>query len=308
MRLLITGASGLLGLNLALEAGKMHTVIGVDRNRLVHVPFEQVTLDLLAAGQVEAALETARPDGVVHCAALANLEACEADPGLAQRLNADLPGELALACKKRGIKMLHISTDAVFDGSAAGEYTESDAPTPPGVYSSTKWQGEQNVLAANPHASVARVNFYGWSISGRRSLSEYFFNALSAGKLCNGFTDVSFCPTFVGDLADLLLEMLAKNLNGLYHAVGARSMSKYDFGVAVARRFGFDEKLIAPISVEQAGLAARRSHNLRLSIHKLSTDLGHPLPEFSTGLDKFHGQYQQGYPQLIHSFAEAGQA
>jgi dTDP-4-dehydrorhamnose reductase len=305
MRLLITGTSGLLGLNLALQAGNEHSLTGLDRRRLVNLPFEQAEVDLLAPGTTEAVLERVHPEALIHCAALANLEACEADPELAARLNAVLPGELASACARRGVKMVHISTDAVFDGTKAGAYGEDDAPNPLSVYARTKRDGETSVLEANPGAIVARVNFYGWSMSGTRSLAEFFVNNLQAGKRVGGFTDVRFCPTFVGDLADLLLAMLEKDLHGLYHTVGAECLSKYDFGVAIARRFGLDESLIDPQSVDRSGLVARRAHNLCLSIHRLSTALGTPFPIFSTGLDRFYAQYQQGYPQKIRSYPQA---
>jgi len=305
MRLLITGASGLLGLNLALQARNAHTVVGVDRCKLGGVPFEVLCADLLEPGAPEKVLEAAQPDGLVHCAALAELEPCEADPGLAARLNAVLPGELAAACKARGVKMAHISTDAVFDGTGPEAYTEADAPHPLSVYARTKLDGEKAVLAADPAALVVRVNFFGWSPSGRRSLAEFFFNNLSAGKRVQGFTDVTFCPAFVGDLADVLLLMLSRDLSGLYHAVGAECLTKYAFGVALARRFGLDDALITPASVEGSGLTAARAHNLHLSVHKLSTALGQSLPAFSTGLERFYTQYQQGFPQKSRSDPQA---
>jgi len=304
MRILITGASGLLGLNLALQARNTHTVIGADRCRLGGVPFEVLCADLLEPEAPEKVLDAAHPDGLIHCAALAELEPCEANPGMAARLNADLPGRLAAACKRQGVRMVHISTDAVFDGAKDGTYTEADEPHPLSVYARTKLEGEQAVLAADTAALVARVNFFGWSPSGKRSLAEFFFNNLSARKGVKGFTDVIFCPAFVGDLADTLLAMLSGGLSGLYHAVGSEPLSKYDFGVALARRFGLDEGLIAPTSVEGSGLIARRAHNLRLSVHKLSTALGQALPGFSTGLERFYAQYQQGYPQKIRSYPQ----
>jgi len=303
-RLLITGASGLLGLNLALSAGERHTVIGADRCKLTGVPFELFCADLLDAGALDRILDAARPERLIHCAALADLEACEADPSLARRLNATLPGELAAACLKRGVRLVHLSTDSVFDGTKEGVYTESDLPNPPGVYSATKLQGEQNVLSANPAAIIARVNFFGWSLNGKRSLSEFFFNNLSAGRKCNGFTDIWFCPMFVGDLGATLLRMLEKGLSGLYHVVGSEALTKYEFGVRLARQFGYDERLVIPISIAESGLKARRSHNLRLSVHKLSTDLSMDIPGVSTGLQKFYTQYTQGYPQKMRSYAQ----
>ncbi|HCC79374.1 MAG: hypothetical protein A2X25_06610 [Chloroflexi bacterium GWB2_49_20] len=304
MRILVTGASGLLGLNLSLAALPSHQVIGVDRSNLAGVPFELLNLDLLEDGALEKMFEVIKPDCLIHCAALADVDACESDPSGSLRLNANLPEALAAGCGQRGIPMIHISTDAVLDGTREGFYTEEDAPNPLGIYAQTKLKGEWAVLKVNPAAIVARVNFFGWSLNGTRSLAEFFVNNLRAGKPINGFTDVYFCPMFVGDLAETLLHMLEKKLDGLYHVVGSEVISKYDFGVAIARKFGFEVGLIHPSSVEESNLKARRSHNLRLSVHKLSTALDRPVPGFSTGLVRFYTQYQQGYPQKIASYQQ----
>jgi dTDP-4-dehydrorhamnose reductase len=304
MKLLVTGASGLLGLNLGLKMQARHAITGVDRSKLSGVPFELLRADLLDTGLEHRILDAVRPDAVIHCAAMADVDACESDPESARRMNAELPGELAAACAGRGIRMLHLSTDAVFDGMKGGTYTESDAPNPLGVYSRTKLDGERAVLGANAGAIVARVNFYGWSLDGSRSISEFFFNGLSRGRPVNGFTDVWFCPLFVGDLAEILVGMLEKGLAGLYHVVGAEALTKCEFGLRLAREFDLDEGLVIPISVEASGLKARRSHNLKLSVHKLSTDLGREIPGVSTGIAQFHAQYQQGYPQKLRSYAQ----
>jgi dTDP-4-dehydrorhamnose reductase len=305
MKLLITGASGLLGINLALEAMREHEVIGVDRGKLQSAPFPVIKTNFYNHRAFEPALDSTQPDWVINCSALANLEECERHPDQAKILNTDLPHELAEACARRNLKFIHLSTDAVFDGTKEGEYTEEDEPNPQGVYSQTKLDSERAVQDVNPQAIIARVNFYGWSLGGRRSLGEFFVNNLSDGKNVNGFTDVIFCPMWVNHLSQTLLEMLAKDLHGLYHVVGAQAMSKYQFGVEVARKFGLRESLIEPQSVERSSLTAKRSHNLWLSIHKLSTDLGHAIPDFSTGLDGFYTQFQQGYPQKIRSYQQA---
>jgi dTDP-4-dehydrorhamnose reductase len=304
MKILVTGASGLLGLNLCLRNWDSHTLLGLDRGKLANTPFELIRADLDDPKIASRLIDTVKPDAVIHTAALANLEKCETDLEGARYLNGEIPGILAESAAKASIRFLHISTDAVFDGAKDGIYTEADAPNPPGVYSATKLLGEQNVLSANSAAVVARVNFFGWSLSGTRSLSEFFYNKLSAGQPANGFTDVYFCPMFVGDLADVLLGMLEKSLSGLYHVVGSQALSKYEFGVRIARQFGFDEGLIRPISVEQSELIAKRSHNLRLSVHKLSTDLGQPIPGVSTGIEQFYTQFQQGYPQKMRSYQQ----
>ena len=304
MRILITGASGLLGINLALEAMREHEVVGVDRGTLKSAPFQVYNADLFYRNIIDPILDAAQPDWLLNCAALANLEECEKDHERARLINIDMPGELANACGKRKIRFVHISTDAVFDGEKKDFYTEEDEPNPLGIYSQTKLDGERAVQKANPDAIIARVNFYGWSLSGRRSLSEFFVNNLIAGKQVNGFTDVVFCPMLVNHTARILLSILEKGLSGLYHVVGPQPMSKYQFGIEIARKFGLRESQIDPNSVLSSELTARRAHNLWLSTHKLSTDLGYELPRFSTGLEEFYTQYQQGYPQRIRSYLQ----
>jgi dTDP-4-dehydrorhamnose reductase len=302
MKLLITGASGLLGINLAMQAMRVHEVIGVDRGKLKSAPFQVMKTDLLHRNEIESILDSTQPDALINCAALANLEECEENPERARMLNAEMPGELANVCAQRNISFVHLSTDAVFDGTKAGSYTEADEPRPQSIYSQSKLDGERAVQQANAQAIIARVNFFGWSLTNSRSLGEFFVNNLTAEKPVSGFTDVIFCPMLVNHTARLLLDMLEKNLSGLYHVVGAQPMSKYQFGLEIARKFRLKESLISPKSVEASGLTAPRSHNLWLSVHKLSTDLGREIPNFSTGLDEFYTQHQQGYPQKIRGY------
>jgi dTDP-4-dehydrorhamnose reductase len=324
MRVLITGASGLLGLNLALEIRRAHEVIGVDRNKLGSAPFRILSADLLDKDSIHQVLDEARPHAVIHCAAIADVDACERDADLARRTNAELPGRLAEACVRRNIRLIHISTDAVFSGEKQGAYLETDDPDPRSVYAATKLDGEQAVLQTYPAASIARVNFYGWSLSGRRSLAEFFVNNLSQGHNVNGFTDVTFCPMFVGHLGGIFMKMLPREMPGVYHVVGPQAVTKYQFGMEIARTFvgpqavtkyqfgmeiartfGLPGELISPQSVDRSGLAARRSHNLWLSTSSISTEIAQELPSFSTGLDAFYSQFKQGYPQKIRSYQQA---
>jgi dTDP-4-dehydrorhamnose reductase len=305
VRILVTGASGLLGINLALEAAKVHTVSGLVNQRLFYTnAFEVLQADLLTPGELERVLDQARPDWVIHCAALAIVDECEAQPERARQLNSILPARLAAALVGRGgARLLHISTDAVFDGQRGG-YTEEDIPSPLSVYAKTKLEGERVVLGINPQALVARVNLFGWSITGKRSLAEFFFNNLSAGKNVSGFVDVYFCPLLANHLAGLLLEMLEQDLTGLYHVVSRECISKYEFGVRLARRFGLDDRLIHPTQMAQAlkdtsNLKAVRSPRLTLSSAKLTAALGKMPPGIDTGLDGLYQLFSQGYPELI---------
>ncbi|MCX8063171.1 MAG: SDR family oxidoreductase, partial [Anaerolineales bacterium] len=248
-------------------------------------------------------LEQTLPDWVVHCAALADLEACEADPPLAKKLNTDLPAKLAEDVSKGGARLLHVSTDAVFDGQR-GDYSEEDEPHPLSTYAKTKLAGERAVLAIDSDALVVRVNFYGWSLNGERSLAEFFFNNLSAGKEIPGFVDVFFCPLLANDLAQILLTMMQLNLKGLYHVVAPQAISKYEFGVQIAQAFDLDANLIRPISVTQAGLRAARSPKMTLSVAKLQKVFPQPLPTIQQGLQRFVALYREGYPERLRAMSQ----
>jgi dTDP-4-dehydrorhamnose reductase len=299
MRILVTGASGLLGSTIALQAAEDHTMIGVVNSQLIATDQLEVRkADLLIPGAVAKLLEETQPDLVIHCAALADLEVCEEYPEMASRMNADIPGQIAEITARTGIQMIHISTDAVFDGKK-GFYTEEDETNPLSVYTKTKLAGEKNVTAFNPRAIIARVNFYGWSVNGNRSLSDFFYNNLSAGKQINGFTDIYFSPLLVNDLAKILIQMAEKKLNGLYHVVSPEKLSKYEFGQKIAEKFGFDSRLITAASIQEAKLKAPRSPNLTLNVDKVTQELGFQLPSIDAGLEKFYQLYQENYPDKI---------
>ena len=137
-RILITGASGLLGVNLALEAAKKYEVVGQTNTQSLFDPgFNTLEADLLQQGEVERVLDESKADWLINCVALTNLDSSEKQPELAQQLNAEIPGRLAAQAAKRDIRFLHVSTDAVFDG-IKGDYDEEDAPSPINVYSRTK--------------------------------------------------------------------------------------------------------------------------------------------------------------------------
>jgi len=298
-RILVTGASGLLGLNYCMQQAGRHSISGViHHHKLKDVPFQSLNADLSDESEIEPLLEQVQPEVILHCAAMANIDACEKQAETAHRVNALLPGWLADASRRRGIFMAHISTDAVFDGQK-GNYSEDDLPHPLSVYARTKLEGERQVLDANPEALVARVNFYGWSMSGKRSLAEWFFRNLSSGNDVNGFTDVVFCPLLVNDLVDVLSKMVELRLYGIYHTVSPYCLSKYDFGVLLARQFGFDETLIHPVSWKQGGLVAARSPNLTLNVEKMLKATGMNIPSQEEGMRRFNLLDKEGWRERM---------
>ena len=299
-RLLLTGASGLLGLNLALKAVESGwDVTGWSgRRALARVPFSAQQVDLLDLAGISARVADLAPDLIIHCAALADIDKAEQHPALAEKLNAQAPEELARAARTCGAQLVHISTDAVFDG-ISGDYRETDEPNPINVYAGTKLAGERAVSAVYPQAVIARVNFYGWSPTGQRSLAEFFYTHLRSEQTVNGFTDVFFSPLYVGHLAGLLLKIAELRLEGLYHVFSPQATSKYAFGVSVARLFGLDESLINPTALKEIQTGTPRSLNLSMNTDKLQAALGEALPGEAEGLQAFYADWQNGLPDRL---------
>ena len=207
------------------------------------------------------------------------------------------------SCAEHGARLVHISTDAVFDGETGG-YTEEDATNPLSVYAQTKLYGEEAVLSAMPEAVVTRNNIFGWSATANRSLAEFFYYSLASGMPLKGFTDVKFCPILVNDLASVFVKIFEKKLSGLYHLVSPLGLSKYQFGVRIAEMFGFDPAAIEPVKVADFGLKAARSPLLTLDTSKLSQALGQPLPDVFDGLERFYQLHQQGHPEKLKAMLE----
>lgn len=302
-RILVTGASGLLGSNLVLEAAGRHETVAVTHTHPVRLEgIVVLQTDLSTARGAEAAVRKARPEWVIHCAAATNLDACEADPALAFRLNRDMAGAVAAAARGMGARLMHISTDAVFDGEIGG-YNEEAAPRPINVYGRSKLAGEEAVREAHPQAAIVRTNLYGWNAQAKVSLAEWFLSNLAAGRRCLGFTDVFFTPLLVNDLARVLLDMLEAELQGVFHVAGEECLSKHAFGQRVARVFGLEESLIDPGRVEQANLAAPRPKRLCLNSGRIEQALGIRLPSADAGLLRFRQLREQGFVQRLKAFS-----
>ena len=216
MRILVTGASGLLGLNLCLAKAEEFDIYGVvHQNQLINVPFKVINQDLRKKKSIYKIFDIADPDLAINCAAMANIDDCEKYPEAARKINAVVPSYIASICKDRDIPFIQISTDAVFDG-LNGNYVETDDPNPLSTYARTKLEGEKRVFEENPQSLIVRVNFFGFSLSGKRSLAEFFLYNLMSGAKILGFTDIKFSPMYVRDLVQILFEMFTNKLSGIY--------------------------------------------------------------------------------------------
>lgn len=303
MRIIITGVSGLLGINIAITAAKDHTILGVLNKHPLSTPlFQSTHIDLFNSNETKKLLDNWKPDWIIHCAALADVNLCEENPKLAYEINVNLTQQLADLANQNDIKFLYISTDCVFDGLKKEGYLESDNPNPINIYGQTKLAGEQAVLNLNPNSLIARVNFFGWSTTGTRSLAEWVINNLRTHTPMKGFIDVKFSPLLANTLASILLDMMKLNLHGIYHVDGSEQISKYDFALYLARQFQLDEKLITPSFIKELNLRAARPLNMFLDNKKLMQSLNSSIPNIFEDIQSFHKLELEGYSNTIRSF------
>lgn len=300
-RWLVTGVSGLLGANAAIHLANEHQVIGTARHTPAASPVPFLRADLEDPRERDGLIERSRAEAVIHTAAIASIEACERDPHRAHALNATAAADLAGQAARARIPFVHISTDAVFDGSTGG-YTEADEPSPTSAYGWSKLAGERAVLAANPDALVARVNFYGWSPSGSRSLAEFYHRRLSDGLRTPGFTDLQVSTLHVGLLVEALERLVEAGAHGVLHVVSSESTSKLEFGRALARAFSLDPSLVEPV-LSTDHLATRRSALLGLSTARAERLLGERMPGQNAGLVRLLAESVSGVPARIRSYA-----
>jgi dTDP-4-dehydrorhamnose reductase len=298
--ILVTGASGLLGVALvtqARDAGR--EVAGICHQHVLQIPGVPMhCLDLHDGEAAGKLLERLRPQSVIHCAAATNVDWCERFPAEAEVLNVAASRALAEGAARVNAKFLYISTDSVFDGGRGG-YHEEDSAVPVNVYARSKLRAEQEVKRAHPDAIVARVTIYGWNAQPKFSLAEWILAGLREGKPVPGFTDVYFSPILANDLAEVLLAMLERNLSGVYHVVGAERSSKYEFARSLATVFGLDASQVKPALLREAKMPAPRPLDISLDTTKISQALGRKMPDVAAGLRKFRALEEQGYPQRI---------
>lgn len=265
---LILGASGFLGSYFARAMGQRAVHHSTSRLYLPNSSQNDTVISRLdSESDIESVLNGDRFSRVINCVALANIDECEANPEKAHWVNSEIPRILAEKSSERNINLVHISTDAIFDGKG-GPYTEVASANPISVYGKTKFLGEEMVRNSNPGAYIFRVNFFGMKSRGN-SLFNFFFNAIQDKKQVMGFDDVLFTTMYAQHTAELALEILEKCESGIYNLVGSETLSKYDFGVMVGAEFGLPPEWLLRGSVDSSTGGNLRSKNLCLDNSKI---------------------------------------
>ena len=249
MKILLTGAGGQLGRDVAAALAGVFEVHALDRARL----------DVSDRRQVSDTVSRLSPDWIVNCAAFTDVDRAERDQAAADAVNARAPGYLAEAAARAGAAILHVSTDYVFDGAKGAAYDENDSPNPLSVYGRTKLEGEERVLASGARACLLRT---AW-LYGRHGSNfvKAILEAARRGGPLRVVADQVGSPTLTTDLADAVHLLLRRPAFGLFHAANQGAASRYQ----QARAIVGDRVEVIPISSAESGRPAPRPANSTLT-------------------------------------------
>ncbi|KFF63541.1 dTDP-4-dehydrorhamnose reductase [Pectobacterium brasiliense] len=279
MKILLTGANGQLGRCFQDRLPTEWKILATDT----------AELDITDLARVEEIVKHFQPDAIVNAAAYTAVDKAESEPELAEKINVTGPENLAVVASKQGIRLVHVSTDYVFDGNATEPYSEDSATNPLSVYGKTKLAGEQAVAKASPEAIIVRTAWV-FSEYGNNFVKTMLRLAKERDTL-SVVNDQRGCPTYAGDLAQAIISLLEKNAEGgIYHYCGDEEVSWYEFAqaifsTAVQKALLSKAPTLTPITTAQYPTPAHRPSYSTLAGEKIKA-LGITFSDWESALKK----------------------
>lgn len=259
MKIVVTGSTGFLGSVILGRYSSKHAIVGV-----LHSYDAPARLDVRNKEKVIEFFKSQRPDAVIHAAAMRN-DLVEKNHDEGRRVNVEGAKNVASACKNTGTFMVYVSTDLVFDGRK-GNYKEEDAPSPVSHYGRTKALAEQAVSEMLGDACIARTSLlYGWD-KKKPNFVTSVISSLRENKPFEAVNDQYVTPSYVENVADMLVELCEKRLVGIYHTAGASRLTRFDFALQIADVFSLNADLVRPISMDQVAWGTKRGKDCSLDV------------------------------------------
>ncbi len=258
MRVLVIGGSGFIGRHVVRRLNRTPKcdVVGTFRTRPPGNDANSwLQVDLRDGAGLQRLFELARPDVVVHLAAIADVGTAERDQKRATEINVAATSVITRLSERQGAKQVFVSTEYVFGGER-GRYREDEPSNPTTHYGRTKWEAELEVAKLSAAWSVLRTSIvYGWPEPGQRNFAPWLIESLRSGHGYNAPADVYRTPVFVDHLVEGIAKLVLEDHHGIYHVAGRDWVNMYDFASAIAGAFSLDTELVKPI---ERGLSGSR--------------------------------------------------
>lgn len=280
-RILVTGASGLLGRSIVGHMRSLHSMIPT---HCQHKAFQDsVFMDVRDRKKVLETLKTIRPDIVIHTAAETGVDKCETNRDHAWSVNVDGTRNVAEAAEIVESKLICVSTDYVFPGEK-GKYVETDPPRPINHYGQTKLKAEESASACKNLTIIRAGVLFGWHPT-KFNFVTWVINSLKSDKQIQVVNDHYNSPTFVDSLSLALVRLIEADARGLYHTSGSERIDRYTFALKIAETFNLNKDSIQPVSMKDfKGWIAKRPRDSSLCNDKARNELGILLPGIEASL------------------------
>ena len=226
--------------------------------------------------ELESLIKELKIDVIINCSGLTGVEECENNPKKAEELNTLLPGQLSKVCLNTGAKLVHISTDHLFNGLNKN-MNELSEVIPLNTYAKSKYLGECNVIEKNDDALIIRTNFYGIGPSYRPSFSDRIISSLKLNREIHLFDNVYYTPIHIDELTKIVELLLIENKKGIFNISSNERISKFNFGILLAEKFRLNKRLVIPIKIEQKKDLVTRPKDMSLSNNKLFKEINYKV-------------------------------
>jgi dTDP-4-dehydrorhamnose reductase len=291
LKVLVTGASGLLGSRLCQ--------IALKRNHEVYSAYNQhkppygtaIELNILDSRRQRNVLRKIKPEAIVHAAALTDVDKCELEKELAWKTNVEATNNLVQLCKEHRTFLVYVSTDYVFDGEK-GMYKETDKATSINNYGLTKLKGEEAVRALDNYCIARGSVIYGSTpATGKTNFALWLLDKLKIKEEVKIINDQWNSPTLNVNMAETILEILEKRVQGIFHIAGATRLSRYEFAERIAETFNLDKKYIKPVTSEQMNFIAKRPRDSSLDVSKAMRNFASKPLEIGDALGRMEKEW-----------------
>ena len=291
MKIMILGANGFTGRRILKRLSSKHQVLACSLHPdiLPEEGYEFHILDMQNVDATDALLNNFRPDVIINASAMSVVDYCEQHPEEAYALNVTAVKHLAKYSQSNSCRLIHLSTDFVFDGTATEAYTETDTTNPINYYGKTKQWSEEVIEQACTNYAIARIEVvYGKPFTGQHgNIVHLVKTRLQNGQSIRVVSDQFRSPTWVEDIARAIESLLSDKYQGIYHICGGETMSVADIAYRVAKHFGLDTSLIQPVTTDEMNEATPRPLFSPMNTEKALKEFGYQPSRLEEGFKEW---------------------
>jgi dTDP-4-dehydrorhamnose reductase len=275
VKILLLGHKGMLGSDLLLKLSMEHEVVGMDKEEI----------DIVSASECKKSIKDITPDIVINAAAYTNVDGCETAKDECFAVNAEAIKNIAVACRDKNIRIIHFSTDYIFDGAAKQPYKEDHQSNPINTYGASKMAGERYLRSLSDNYLLIRTAWL-YGVNGKNFVQTILEKVKTTKKL-TVVDDQTGSPTYTKDLAAAVDLLIKQNAKGIFHITNRGSCSWYQFALKILQEAGIRDIDVTPIKSDQLQRPAKRPAYSVMSMQKFIQTTGKTMQPWQLGLQDY---------------------